>query len=69
LIRHFLLTSTVFEKFGHDLPRRNGDDSFEVPIPATLLVDRDGIVRNVYAEPDYVKRVEPATVLHWIDKL
>ncbi|KAK5136315.1 hypothetical protein LTR08_003688 [Meristemomyces frigidus] len=59
----------IFEKFGHDLPKRNGDDSFEVPLPATLLVDKDGIVRNVYAEPDYVKRVEPQTVLEWIDQL
>lgn len=59
----------VFENFGHNLPKRNGDDSFEVPLPATLLIDKDGIVRNVYAEPDYVKRVEPQTVLEWIDQL
>ncbi|CZT14134.1 uncharacterized protein RCC_00107 [Ramularia collo-cygni] len=59
----------VFETFGHDLPRRNGDDSFELPLPATMLVDGEGVVRNLYLEPDYVKRVEPLTVLDWIDEL
>lgn len=59
----------VFERFDHNLPVRNGDDSFELPIPATLLVDKDGIVRNTYLNPDYIKRVEPKAVLEWIDAL
>jgi peroxiredoxin len=59
----------AFVKFGHDLVKRNGDDTFEVPIPATLLVDGNGVVRNAFIEPDYTKRVEPATILEWIDAL
>jgi peroxiredoxin len=59
----------IFKKFGHDLVRDNGDDSFEVPIPATLLVDGNGVVRNTYMEPDYRKRLEPQTALKWIDAL
>ena len=59
----------VFDKFNHDLPKQNGDDSFKVPIPATHLVDKNGIVRNSYLGPDYIKRVEPQTVLEWIDAL
>jgi peroxiredoxin len=59
----------VFEKFGHNLPKRNGDDSMEVPVPATILVDKKGIVRNTFIDPDYTKRVEPSTVLEWIDGL
>ncbi|KAK5137753.1 hypothetical protein LTR08_007325 [Meristemomyces frigidus] len=59
----------VFDNFKHNLPKRNGDDSFELPLPATLLVDKDGIVRNLYLNPDYIKRVEPQTVLAWIDAL
>ena len=59
----------AFQKLGIDVPKRNGDDSFELPIPATLLVDRSGVIRNVYADPDYVKRVEPKTVLGWVDEL
>jgi peroxiredoxin len=59
----------IFKQFGHDLLTRNGDDSFEVPVPATLLVDGTGIVRNTYINPRYWERVEPATVLEWIDEL
>ena len=59
----------VFEHFGNDLKTRNGDDSFEIPLPATLLVDEKGVVRNAYIETDYSKRLEPSTALEWIDAL
>ena len=59
----------VFEKFGNDLKGRNGDDSFEVPVPATLLVGKDGAVRNVWVDPDYTKRIDPGETLRWIDAL
>lgn len=59
----------IFEKFGHDLLASNGDDSFEVPVPVTLLVGRDGVVRNTFVETDYAKRLEPATALEWIEAL
>jgi len=59
----------IFDKFGHDLKMRNGDDSFAVPIPATLLVDKNGVVRNTYIEADYTKRLEPATALEWVEAL
>lgn len=59
----------IFDQFGHDLKRRNGDDSFAVPIPATILVDQKGIVRNTFIEPDYTKRLEPSEALRWIDAL
>ncbi|MCJ1375556.1 hypothetical protein MMC20_006793 [Loxospora ochrophaea] len=59
----------IFDKFGNDLKARNGDDSFALPIPATILVDAGGVVRNVFVEPDYKKRLEPATALEWIDEM
>ncbi|KAG9236619.1 thioredoxin-like protein [Amylocarpus encephaloides] len=59
----------VFAQFGNDMKAFNGDDSFEVPVPATFLVDREGVVRNAFIETDYSKRVEPSTVLGWIDSL
>ncbi|KAJ9646023.1 hypothetical protein H2204_000685 [Knufia peltigerae] len=58
-----------FAKFGNDLKARNGDDSFALPVPATLLVDATGKVRNTFIDPDYKKRVEPSQVLEWIDAL
>lgn len=61
--------ATVFDAFHVDLKARNGDDSLEVPIPAVLLVDGEGIVRNTFVEPDHTKRLEPAVALEWIDAL
>ncbi|KAK9343623.1 thioredoxin-like protein [Lipomyces starkeyi] len=59
----------IFDKFGHHLAERNGDDSFAVPVPATILIDEKGVVKNTFIDPDYTKRVEPATVLEWINGL
>ncbi|KAH9883851.1 AhpC-TSA-domain-containing protein [Xylariomycetidae sp. FL2044] len=54
---------------GVDLKERNGDDSWVVPIPASILVDREGVVRNVWVEPDYKKRLDPEVALGWVDAL
>jgi len=59
----------VFKTLGHDFVKSNGDDSFELPIPASLLVDGNGVVRKTFVDPDYTKRLEPETALEWIDTL
>jgi len=58
-----------FGALGIDLNARNGDDSFEVPVPITLLVGKEGVVRNVFVDPDFTKRLEPGAALDWIDAL
>ncbi|KAH8671810.1 thioredoxin-like protein [Tricladium varicosporioides] len=59
----------ILKQFGTDVARSNGDDSLVVPVPATLLVDGKGVVRNTYINPDYTKRVEPSLTLEWVDAL
>ncbi|CAK7221668.1 hypothetical protein SEUCBS140593_004643 [Sporothrix eucalyptigena] len=59
----------VFEKFGHNLSVRTGNDDFEVPVPTTLLVDGSGIVRNTFIEPDYTKRLDPEVAIEWVKAL
>lgn len=56
-----------YSAFGIDLVAHNGDDSFELPAPATYAVARDGTVLNAYVEVDYRKRLEPETILGWLD--
>jgi peroxiredoxin len=58
----------VFEQFGVDIAVYNGDDSFELPLPATFLVARNGKVLQSYVEVDYMKRLAPETAIEWIDK-
>lgn len=53
----------VYAGFGHDLPTTNGDDTFELPIPATYVIDRTGKVAWCHVDPDYTTRAEPDDVI------
>jgi peroxiredoxin len=53
----------VYLGFGNDLAVRNGDPSWQLPVPARFVVDGNGIVRAVQADPDYTHRPEPETTL------
>jgi peroxiredoxin len=50
----------IYQKLGIDLARGNGDGTWRLPIPARIVIDREGIVRAVDADPDYTRRPEPA---------
>ncbi|KPI39549.1 uncharacterized protein AB675_3431 [Cyphellophora attinorum] len=45
------------------------DKSLDVPIPATILVDGEGVVRETFVNPEYHHRLEPTEGLKWIEKL
>ena len=47
-----------------NLPFANGDDSWELPIPATFILDRDGTILYASADEDYTQRPEPQEILH-----
>jgi peroxiredoxin len=46
-----------------DIPGHNGDNSFELPIPATYIIDADGIIRYAFADMDYTRRLEPDIII------
>jgi peroxiredoxin len=46
-----------------NLPFTNGDPSWELPIPATFVIDRDGTILFASANEDYVDRPEPLEIL------
>jgi peroxiredoxin len=46
-----------------NLPLANGDESWELPIPATYIIDRDGTVLYTSASEDYTERPEPAEIV------
>lgn len=53
----------IYQGFGIDLPDCNGEPSWTLPMPARLVVDRQGIVRATDIDPDYTVRPEPAATL------
>jgi len=54
---------TIYRRAFINLPLANGDESWELPIPAAYLVERDGTVVFAYANEDYAERVEPGEIL------
>ena len=59
----------IYQTFGIDLKAYNGDTSYELPIPATYLVDKNGTVLESFLDVDYRKRLAPESVLRWLDRL
>jgi len=58
---------SLYEGFGVDLPRVNGDDSWTLPVPARFVVRSDGVVAYAEADPDYTRRPEPDAFLAVLD--
>lgn len=54
---------SVYRRAFVSLPFTNGDDSWDLPIPATYIVDRDGRILYASANEDYTVRPEPADIL------
>jgi peroxiredoxin len=53
----------IYRRAFVNLPLANGDESWELPIPATYILDRDGAVVYASANPDYMERPEPEEIL------
>jgi peroxiredoxin len=50
--------------FKNDLALRNGEDTYELPVPATFVIDGSGIVRFAHVDVDYMTgRVESEEVV------
>ncbi len=52
-----------------NLPERNGDDSLLLPLAATYVIDRDGVIRWAFVDADYKKRAEPQDVIDALQAL
>jgi len=59
----------VYQRAFVNLPFVNGDDGWELPIPATYIIDRDGTVLYATANEDYTERPEPADVGRFLPTL
>lgn len=53
----------IYRRAFINLPFANGDESWELPIPATYILDRDGTVLFAAANEDYTERPEPAEIV------
>lgn len=53
----------VYRRAFVNLPFTNGDESWELPIPATYILDHDGTVLYASANEDYTERPEPDDIV------
>ncbi len=53
----------LYIKWGLDIPAWNQEDSWQVPVPATYIIDTTGIIRSAYVDKDYTHRMEPEEIL------
>lgn len=53
----------IYLGFGVNLADYNGDDSWELPLPGTFVVDRSMTVRLSFVDADYSRRLEPGAIL------
>jgi peroxiredoxin len=73
IARQFRLTyrvptsqESVYRRAFVNLPFTNGDESWELPIPAIYIIDRDGTILYASANEDYTERPEPCDIVTFL---
>jgi peroxiredoxin len=56
----------VYQRAFVNLPFVNGNDSWELPIPATYIIDCHGTVLYASASEDYTERPEPGEIMQFL---
>lgn len=59
----------VYEGFGLDLEKSQGNDKWELPLAATYVIGQDGTVLYSFVEADYTRRAEPQEIIDLLNRL
>jgi peroxiredoxin len=59
----------IFRRSFVNLSLANGDESWELPVPATFIIERDGRIAFATADPDYTERPEPLDIVEQLSML
>jgi peroxiredoxin len=57
----------IYAGFGMDIPASNGDDTFELPIPATYVITPDRKIVIAFVDADYTKRLDPEDIIKGLE--
>ena len=60
---------SVYYKDAFDLEVYNGNTTDELPLAATYVIDRDGVIKYAFLDADYRVRAEPSEVLEVLKRL
>lgn len=53
----------IHEAFEMNVPEWNGDGSWNLPFPATYVIDQSGLITYAYVDANWMNRAEPADVV------
>lgn len=59
----------LYLEWGIDLPSANGDQTYQLPVPATYVIDRGGEIRAAFVDKDYTRRMEPDAIIAALQSL
>lgn len=59
----------IYKQFNISLNKLNGENNWTLPVPATFIIEKNGIIRSTYVNADYTQRMEPDDILSVMDKL
>jgi peroxiredoxin len=59
----------VYRQFDINLDEYNGDDSWTLPLPARIIIDRQGIIRHADISADYTIRPDPQETIEELKKM
>ena len=63
------VVNDVILELGFDLTKYYGTEKAELPLSATYVIDRDGMITYSFLDPDYKKRAEPNDLIAELKKL
>ncbi len=56
----------VYHSFNIDVPKHNGNKDYELPMPATYVINSKGIIQYAFIPEDYTERANPEDILKHI---
>lgn len=59
----------IYNDFNIDIKYANNSDSYEIPMPATYIIDKNMNIIYDFIDEDYTKRVDPAALLKYIKSI
>ena len=57
------------EAAGISFPERHGNAAWFLPVPATFIVTRDGLIAWRFVDADFTHRAEPADIIKTVRSL
>jgi len=63
------LLRPLYREWGIDLPAANGDTTYQLPVPATYVIDSSQVIRAAYVDKDYTRRMEPDAIVAALESL